>query len=316
MSRIGFGMGSIIQKRLTVERAGNHLGNLKFAFGEGTGFVKHKDLGIAQSLQIVAPLYQNTVFRGAADPCEKTHWDRDNKRAGTGNHQKHQRTPDVIRPAAAQNQWRKNGDRRGDQNNGGGIPSGEPGDELFRPGLVGSGVFHQLQDFGSGGFSEGFCHLHLQSTALVDTAGQHITAHSHFPGHGLTGERGGVNLGTAFHNNTVQWDAFAWPHQNEIAWEYLFRVTGADLTVLDAVRAVRADVHKRRNRFAGVADCQSLEVLSHLIKEHHSDALGVFSQQKSANACDRHEKSFVKDFSPKNIFYRFEQYFPSGGEIG
>jgi len=62
--------------------------DVKYAFCQGTGFIKNHDLRPGQCLQIIATLDQDPLGGSAADSAEKAQRNGENKSAGAGNHKK------------------------------------------------------------------------------------------------------------------------------------------------------------------------------------------------------------------------------------
>ena len=204
----------------------------------------------------------------------------------------------------------------GADDHGGGIVAGELGDKVLRLGLFGRGVLHQVENFGYGGLTKLLGDPNFQQAGEIDAAGQQFPAGGHIPGSGLAGEGGGVQGGGALQHHTVQGNLLAGADHDDLSHRDLVRVYLYDLTIPLHVGAVRTDIHELGDRPPGPAHGIALEQLSHLVKQHDADGLGIFPQHQRADGGDTHEKVLVKNLPMGDIAYRFPQNIPADDKIG
>ena len=172
--------------------------HLKHALSQRSGLIKNHNFRLGQGFQIVGTLHQHARVAGAADACEEAQRNADHQRAGTADHQEGERPVDPGAPVRGKpkgshaHQRRQDRQRQGCIADGGGIDAGEFGYEILRSGFPGAGVFHQIQDFGNGGFPEFLRGLNLQHAGHVDAAADDLIPFLRVAGQALSGEGAGV----------------------------------------------------------------------------------------------------------------------------
>ena len=129
--------------------------------------------GFGQGFQIVGALDEDALVAGAAQARKEAQGNADHQGAGAADHQEGQGAvqpgaPVAVKPRQQTHHRRQHRQGQGRPAHGGGIHPGELGDEVLRLGLVGAGIFHQLQDFGHGGLAEGPGGADLQHAGHVD----------------------------------------------------------------------------------------------------------------------------------------------------
>ena len=129
-----------------------HAVYLKHTLGQGTGFIKDNTFCLRKAFQIIGSLHQNSGIAGAADSGEKAEGDTDDKRTWTADDKEGQRPINPCPPVGRQphanhaHKRRQDGQRNGAADHGRCIHTGKFGDKVFRFGLSGTGIFHQIQD--------------------------------------------------------------------------------------------------------------------------------------------------------------------------
>ena len=126
--------------------------HLKHALRQRTGFIKHHAAGLGKRLQIVGALNQDTLPAGTAKTGKEAEGNTDDQCAGTTDHQEGQGAVDPVGPLAVhpqQQPHKRYGDGQHQRagTNSRGIDPGKAGNERLGPGLTGTGIFHQIQNF-------------------------------------------------------------------------------------------------------------------------------------------------------------------------
>ena len=310
------GLGGQFQQLLLTHPHRGDFGDSKTALGQGARLIKDHRVRLGQRLQIVAALDQDALAGGSADTAEEAEGDGDDQRAGAGHHQEVQRPQYPGAPGTQPHQGGQHGKGYGAQHHGGGVIPGEFRNKVLRLGLFGSGVFHQVQNFGHGGLAEGAAHLHPQQTAEVDTAADHLVPGRHIPGHGLAGKGGGIQGGGALHHGAVQGHPLSGTDDDDLVHRHLLRVHGDHLAIPLHVGAVGADVHELGDGGAAAADGHTLEQLAHLVEEHDGHAFPVFSTAEGADGGQSHEKVFVKYLAVFDVPDCLPQDVPADEGVG
>src|SRR5690554_1988947 len=78
---------------------------------------------------------------------------------------------------------------------------------------------------------------------------------------------------------------------------------------------VRPIVDKIFDGFTGPTDGRFLKMFADDIKQHNSYALRIFTDVKSPESGDTHQKKLVKHLSFGNVSSCLEQHFPSHGKV-
>ena len=161
--------------------AGVDARDLKGALGQGAGLIKHHDAGAGQLFQIGGALDEDAAGGSAADAAEEAQRDGDDQRAGAADDQEGQGAVDPVAKAGGlaheqQHDRRQNGQRQCAVADGGGVDAGKAGDEVLGAGLLHAGIFHQVENFGDGGFAELLGGAHLQQAGHVHAAADDLVA--------------------------------------------------------------------------------------------------------------------------------------------
>ena len=305
-------------------------GDGEAALGQGAGFVEDHRLRPGQGLQIVAALDQDAALAGSADAAEEAQGHGDYQGAGAGDDQEDQRPVEPAGPVCSRQESGLGGGRKQSQGDGGqkeqrqggnhhagGVVPGEAGDEILAGGLLLPGVFHHVQDFGDGGLLAEFCDLYPEEAGLVHAAADHRVACGHIPGHGLAGEGGGVQGGSALDNLPVQGDPLAGADHHNGAHLHVLRVHLLQGAVLQLqVGGVGADVHEGGDGLAGPAHGVVLEELAGLVKEHDEDGLGVFAGGEGSHSGQGHEEVLVENLAVQDIADGLPEHVPADDGVG
>ena len=331
MGAEAFGQRGQLQQLPLVNFLGVHCGHGEGALGQGAGLVKDHNARLGQRLQIVAALDQNAVLGGAADAAEEGQGNGDHQGAGAGDHQEDQgplhphhplafgqsgqkaKTQGVIRQLAHRGQDRQSQRREHHRR---GIVPGKFGDEVFRLGLFGGGVLHQVQNFGHRGLPEGLAHRNAQHAGQVDAAADDLVPVPHIPGQGFAGEGGGVQGGRPLQHGPVQRDPLPRLYHDDVAHGHLLRVHLDQLAVPLDVGVVRTDVHQGGDGLAAAVHGHALKQLAHLIEEHDGHALPVLAAAEGAHRCHRHQEVFIKHLAVFDVAHRAPQHIPADNQIG
>ncbi|CUN71746.1 Uncharacterised protein [Flavonifractor plautii] len=308
--------GGQLQKLRLAAVVGMDGGDVKHAAGQSAGLVKDHEFRFGQYLQIVAALYQNTVFRGPADAAEEGQGDGDDQGAGAGDHQEVQSPLDGVHPLDGGKQGGQEGQSHGGQHHGGGVVPGELGDEVFCLGLLAGGVLHQIQNFSHSGLLKGLGDPNPQQAGQVDTAGDHIVAGLGLPGEGLAGEGRSVHIRGALQHHAVQGDALAGLDDDGVTHRHILGVYLPELTVHLNVGVVGPDIHQGGDGLAGLVYGIALEELAHLVEQHDEYGLGVFAGGQGAHSGQGHQKVFIKDLAVGDVAHGPPQDIPGNDGIG
>ena len=163
------GERGVLEQLCFVHRAVVDGSDLKHALRERAGFIEHDDFCIGEGLKIVGALDEHALMACAADARKEAERDGNDKCARAADDKEGQRAVDPIDPSGIHaehhaqerhgdaEQYSGNADRRG-------VNFSEAGDERFRTGLAGTGVFNEVEDFGNGGLAEFLCGADFQNT--------------------------------------------------------------------------------------------------------------------------------------------------------
>ena len=309
--------GSVEQVLLRHARSGGEPRHREHALGQGAGLVKHCHAGVGQRFQIVAALHKDAAAGRAADAPKEGEGNGDDHRTGAGDDQEGERPHEPGHPAAAQHQRRQHCQSQRRKADGGGVIPGKFGDEVLDFGFFEAGIFHQLQNFGHGGFPVGLGGLNAQKPVPVDTAADDLLAGTHCAGAALTGEGRGVQAALAGQHPAVNGHLLAGAHHNDGTHRHLLRVHGGQAAVpAFQIGTVRPDVHQRGDAAAAFAHSVALEQLAHLIEQHDGHALTVFAAGHGAHGGNRHQEVFVKNFAVFDAQNRLFQHVMADDKIG
>ena len=286
-------------------------GDVEHALGQSAGFVKHHGFGFGQGFQIVGALDEDSLVAGAAQARKEAQGNADHQGAGAADHQEGQGAvqpgaPVAVKPRQQTQHRRQHRQGQGRPAHGGGIHPCELGDEVLRLGLVGAGIFHQLQDFGHGGLAEGPGGADLQHASHVDAAADDLVAAGDVPGQALAGEGGGVQGGGPLQHHAVQRDLLAGLDHDDGPHGHIVRVHLGQLSVLLDVGIVGADVHQCGDVPAALAHGVALEQLTDLIEQHHGHGLHevaaflVKRQADGAHGGHSHQEVLVEHLAPED----------------
>ena len=224
-------------------------GHLKGALGQGAGLVEHNDAGAGQLFQIGGTLDQNAAGRCTADAAEEAQGNADDQCAGAADNKEGQGAVDPVTKAGGlaheqQHDGRDKGQSQCAIAHGGGVHAGKTGDEVLGAGLLHAGIFHQIENFGNGGFAEFLGGLYLQQAGHVHAAADDLIAGLHIAGQALAGQGGGVQGRSALHDHAVDGHALTGLDHDHGADLHVVRVHLLQPAVLALnVGVVRADVH-------------------------------------------------------------------------
>ena len=189
-------------------------------------------------------------------------------------------------------------------------------DEVLGPGFLHAGVFHEVQNFGDGGFAKFLGGLNLQQAGDVDTAADDLVPGLDVPGQALAGEGGSVQGRSALQNDAVNGDALAGLDHDGGADLDLIRVYLLQLAVLALdIGVVRADVHQAGNALAALAHGHALEQLADLIEDDNGAALNVIAQGKGTHGGNRHQEALVKGLAVLDALDGLAEHVPADHQI-
>ena len=217
--------GSEAQLLVVAAPAGQHRPPL----GQGTSLVEDERLDGVGLLQGIDILDQNTVARrypGASDDGGRG---RQPEGAGTGDHQhRHrcqQRLTEVIADGVPHQQGEQSDDHHHRHKHGGDLVH-----QLLQRRLAHLGTLHQCDDLAETGVLPHGSGFNLQHAGAVDSAAQHLVAHTARHRQALTGEDRLVQLAGAAHYSAIHRHPLTHQHPQPIAAQHL--VDGDALPVL------------------------------------------------------------------------------------
>ena len=213
-------------------------------------------------------------------------------------------------------QGRDDGQQQGGDHDGRGIDRGKPGDEIFGTGFFVGGVFHQLQNAGDGGFSERFRYTDLQQTVQVDGSAVDLFIRADPARDGFSGQRGSVQTGLPFNNNTVERYPFTGFDQDEIPDLHFVRVDFLNAVIGDFVGILRAHVHHGSDGIARFPDGVVFEKFTDLVEKHDRNGFLEIPQTDGADGCDAHQKVFIENLPVTDIPRGLHQDLAADDEIG
>ena len=143
------------------------------------------------------------------------------------------------------------------------------------------------------------------------------------PRDGLAGERGGVELGAALGDHSVDRHALARLDHDDRANGHLGGVHLDELAALLDVGVLRRDVHHLCDGLAALAHRVALEELSDLVEDHDGRALGhvgvgVWEEHhcKGADRCHGHEEALVERLAVRDVARRLDEHVVACDEVG
>ena len=297
-------------------------GDLEGALGQGAGLVKDHDAGAGQLFQVGGTLDQDAAGGGTADAAEEAQRDGDDQRAGTADDQEGQGAVDPVAEAGGLAQEQQHDGRQESQRqravaDSRGVHPGKAGDEVFGTGLFHAGVLHQIENFRDGGLAELLGGLHLQQAGHVHTAADDLVSGLDVAGQALTGQGGGVQGGSALHDDTIDGHPLAGLHHDHGADLHVIGVHLLQLAVLAFhVGVVRADVHQAGNALAALAHRHALEQLADLVEDDNGTAFHIVSQRKGAYGGHGHQEALIKGLAVLDALQRLAQHVPAHHQIG
>ena len=296
-------------------------GHLKGALGQGAGLVEHHDAGAGQFFQIGGTLDEDAAGGSAADAAEEAQRNADDQCAGAADDQEGQGAVDPVTKAGGlaqeqQHDGRDEGQRQSTVAHSGGVDAGKAGDEVLGAGLLHAGIFHQVQNFRDGGFAELLGGLHLQQAGHVHTAADDLVAGLHVAGQTLTGQGGGVQGGSAFHDHAVDGHPLTGLHHDDRADLHIVRVHLLQLAVLALnVGVVRADIHQAGNALAALAHGHALEQLADLVEDDNGAAFHVVAQREGTHGGNGHQEALIEGLAVLDAQQCLAQHGPAHHQI-
>ena len=285
--------------------------HLKYALGEGACFVKDHIFGLGKGLQIVGALYENALSACAADACKKAEGHADHQRAGAADHQEGQRSVDPISPHSTlsqrcQNQRRQDCKCQCADAHRRGVDTGEAGDELLGFGLPAAGIFHQLQNFGNGGFSKDLGGANGENAPHIHAAADDCIPYRHLTGQALAGEGTGVQAGRALYHHPVQRDLLSGADYDLTAHRHGVGGYLYQLSRLLHIGIVGANIHKGVDVFSAFSHRIALKPLADLVEQHNRNGFVIVAgfcvncQRDGAHRGNGHKKILIKHSAVDN----------------
>ena len=290
-------------------------GDGEIALRERSGLIENDGLTARERFDIIAALDEDAAFGCAADTAEKAERDGDHKCAWARDDEKRQCAIEPFTPISVKKRG-DDGKHEGRTDDDGGIPSCEFGDKIFCFRLFCACVFDELQNLGDGGFFKNFRNAHADMTRKIDRAADDGVACAERSRHGFTCERGGVDAGRTFFDDAVERDLFARFDDDDIADRDLIGRDLDDSAVFFEICVIGADIHECGDGFSRSADGVLLEQNADLIKEHHGDGFGIFSDDERADRGERHQKILVEHLQVQTAAKSFQERIVADDEIG
>ena len=324
----GYGMGRMplhvrcqVQKFLIGNHFRMHRRHLKHAFREGAGFVEHHRLQLGKLVHEVGAFDEDALLGRAAQAAKKSERYGNYQRARTGYHQEQQAAVNPGGPLAG-NDAGNHGNQHRQRHYNGGIDFCKTRDEALAPGLVLSGILHQVQDFGGGGFAEGLGGAHAQNARLVHAAGENFIALRNASGHAFAGQCHGIQAGVAIHDNAVHRHFFSRLNDDDLAHPDLFRLHGDQVSGALHMGGIGPNVHQVRDGFAAIAFRLFLEPFAQLEEQHHKHRLRELrlgtrqkADAKRADGGHAHEEVFAQGLAVEQALGRLLQGVPAHYQI-
>ena len=297
-------------------------GHFKGALRQGAGLIEHHNAGACQLFQIGRTLDEDAAGGSTADTAEEAQRDGDDQRARAADDKEGQSAVDPVAKAGGlsheqQHHRRQESQRQCAVADGGGVHPGKAGDKVFCPGFFHAGIFHQIKNFRDGRFTEFLGGAHFQQAGHVHAAADDLVPGVHVPGQAFAGQGGGVQGGTALHDDAVNGHPLAGLHHDDGAHLDLIRVYLLQLAVLALdVGVVRADIHQASNALAALAHSHALEQFADLVKDDNGAALHIVAQRKRAHGGNCHQKALVKGLTVLDALQRLAQHVPAHHKVG
>ena len=162
---MAFGKCGKTQQLPTVKGCRADLSDLKAAFGQSAGLIKHYRVCSRQRLDIISAFDKYSLTGRAADAAKEGQRNGNDQRAGAGDHQKGQsadKPSGKACPKVARKQRRQDRERRGGDYYRRGVPTGKAAYKAFAFGFVLIGGLHQLKNFSGGGVAVAVCYLNVK----------------------------------------------------------------------------------------------------------------------------------------------------------
>ena len=178
---------------------------------------------MAQSIQHITAFDEDAVLRCGTDTSEIAQRHRQYQCTRTGYNQENQRTPNPLGKSTLSQNRRYHCQKHCQTYHHRGIYPCKTCDKSFCLGFPPSGVFHQFQNLHNRGFSERFCHFHMEQTVPVDASAEDSAACFYFSGQRFPSEGCRIQKCTAFYYGTIQRDFLPCFYDNHITNCHLFR---------------------------------------------------------------------------------------------
>ena len=158
------------------------------ALGQGAGLVQRHQIELAAQLQVGTALDQNAAPGTGGQRADNGHRCRDHQRAGTGDHQQHQRAVNPVQPQAIEQQRRHYRNQQRQQTDRRGITGSKAVNQPLSWRTLGLSLLHRLDDARQGGAASGGRAAVNQTAVLVDGTGVEGCARLLVDRHALTGD--------------------------------------------------------------------------------------------------------------------------------
>ena len=310
-----FGSGCQRQQLLLRPLPRADTGYGKAAAGKGAGFIKDDGFCFGEGFQKAGALDEDAAAGRPADAPEEGERYADHQRAGTGDHQEHQRTLNPDTPALRKEERRQHRQQRRAGDHAGGVPMGKAGDKVFHPGLLPRGVFHQLQDAGGGGFAVEAFGTDGDAAGEIDGPADHTVAGGLLLRQAFPGEGGGIHRRAALTDDAVQRDLFAGVDDDGLAHRHLLGADPFLPAVPQHVGVIGTQVHQRGDIPPAFAHRDALEPFADLIEQHDRHGFPVIPQGKGADGGDGHQELLIQQVAPKDLAQGAPQDIPADDEI-
>src|SRR6266508_2596327 len=219
------------------------------ATGEGAGLVEGDGVDGGEVFEVDAALDEDAVAGAAGDRRDHGDWHGDDQGAGARDGQDHQGAVEGVGERQPHQRGAECGDREGEGEHDWGVGGAEAFGESLRPAAVGLCLFDLADHSGQDGVGVGRGGLDVQGSVAVEGAAEDRRFGGGFGGHGLAGDRRGVDPRVAVDDPAVGGDALVRADQQDVAdGEVLDRDGFGAAVWAQPVRGRRGQRHQRADR--------------------------------------------------------------------
>ena len=315
MSRYLLAASAEAQELLIGEAArARHASDREAAVCEGARLVKGDSLDLAERLNRVAALEEDTELRRRADTREIRQRHAQHERARAADYEEGQRGVDPLLPVdrderAEQRSRRRNADndRRVDLR--------KARDEAVELRLRGGSVLDSIRDFGYHRVVRDRRRTERERLRDVDAARHDAVARADSHWHRLAVHSGGVNAGFARLDHAVDRDTLADLNSQNIAYFDVIGVDAHELIAAEDISLLHAELGHIGDSLSAARDREVLEHLADTEKEDDSYRLRILAEGKRSESSDSHQEILIENVAFRQALDRSLEDIESEHEI-